>query len=166
MEIKSSISKTKKLTVSAIVIALYIVVMTLTQSFAFAAIQIRVATSLYALAYLFPFLVLPLGLSNLLSNMLLGGLGFFDIFGGFFVGFLTSLLIYSIKKYKLPKCLVALPITFVPGLIVPIWLSSILNIPYLPLAINLCFGQVIPGLLGVVLIKIFKNKIGGKYYER
>ena len=74
-----TMSKTKKLTISAIVIALYVVIMTITQSFSFGAIQIRLATSLYALAYIFPFLVLPLGLSNLLSNMLLGGLSIFDI---------------------------------------------------------------------------------------
>ena len=81
-------TKTQKLTISAIVIALYVVVMVVTQSFAFGAVQIRLATALYALSYIFPFLVLPLGLSNLLSNMLLGGLGIFDIVGGTIVNLL------------------------------------------------------------------------------
>ncbi|SHJ90943.1 QueT transporter [Hathewaya proteolytica DSM 3090] len=160
MEIKSATSKTKKITISAIVIALYVVVMTLTQSFAFGAVQVRVATSIYALAYLFPFLVLPLGLSNLLSNMILGSLGFFDIFGGFAAGFLTSLLVYGIRRYKLSTLLIALPITFIPGLMVPLWLSSILNVPYWTLAFSLCLGQVIPGILGVLLVNLLKNKIG------
>ena len=155
-----TMSKTKKLTISAIVIALYIVTMTITQSFSFGAIQIRLATSLYALAYIFPFLVLPLGLSNLLSNMLLGGLSIFDILGGGLVGILTALLVYCVRKYKLNITLTILPIIFIPGLIVPIWLSMILNVPYSALAVSLCLGQVIPAILGSFLIKVLKDKIG------
>ena len=155
-----TMSKTKKLTISAIVIALYIVTMTITQSFSFGAIQIRLATSLYALAYIFPFLVLPLGVSNLLSNMLLGGLSIFDILGGGLVGILTALLVYCVRKYKLNITLTILPIIFIPGLIVPIWLSMILNVPYSALAVSLCLGQVIPAILGSFLIKVLKDKIG------
>ncbi len=155
-----TMSKTKKLTISAIVIALYVVIMTITQSFSFGAIQIRLATSLYALAYIFPFLVLPLGLSNLLSNMLLGGLSIFDILGGGLVGILTALLVYCVRKYKLNITLTILPIILIPGLIVPIWLSMILNVPYSALAVSLCLGQVIPAILGSFLIKVLKDKIG------
>ena len=153
-------SKAKKLTISAIVIALYVGIMTITQSFSFGAIQIRLATSLYALAYIFPFLVLPLGVSNLLSNMLLGGLSIFDILGGGLVGILTALLVYCVRKYKLNITLTILPIIFIPGLIVPIWLSMILNVPYSALAVSLCLGQVIPAILGSFLIKVLKDKIG------
>ena len=53
---------TRKLTISAMVVALYIVVLYLTQSVSFGAYQIRIATSLYALAYAFPFLVIPMGI--------------------------------------------------------------------------------------------------------
>ena len=155
-----TMSKTKKLTISAIVIALYVVIMTITQSFSFGAIQIRLATSLYALAYIFPFLVLPLGVSNLLSNMLLGGLSIFDILGGGLVGILTALLVYCVRKYKLNITLTILPIILIPGLIVPIWLSMILNVPYSALAVSLCLGQVIPAILGSFLIKALKDKIG------
>lgn len=155
-----TMSKTRKLTISAIVIALYVVIMVITQSFAFGAVQIRLATSLYALSYIFPFLVLPLGLSNLLSNMLLGGLSIFDILGGGLVGVLTALLVYGVRKYKLNIYLAILPIIFIPGLIVPIWLSMILHVPYSALAMSLCLGQVIPAILGSILIKLLKNKIG------
>ena len=155
-----TMSKTKKLTISAIVIALYVVIMTITQSFSFGAIQIRLATSLYALAYIFPFLVLPLGVSNFLCNMLLGGLSIFDILGGGLVGILTALLVYCVRKYKLNITLTILPIIFIPGLIVPIWLSMILNVPYSALAVSLCLGQVIPAILGSFLIKVLKDKIG------
>ena len=155
-----TMSKTRKLTISAIVIALYVVIMVITQSFAFGAVQIRLATSLYALSYIFPFLVLPLGLSNLLSNMLLGGLSIFDIVGGGLVGILTALLVYGVRKYKLNAYLTILPIIFIPGLIVPIWLSMILHVPYSALAMSLCLGKVIPAILGSILIKLLKNKIG------
>lgn len=157
---ENTMTKTRKITISAIVIALYVVIMVITQSFAFGAIQIRLATSLYALSYIFPFLVLPLGLSNLLSNMLLGGLSIFDIVGGGLVGILTALLVYGVRKYKLNTYLTILPIIFIPGLIVPIWLSMILHVPYSALAISLCLGQVIPAILGSILINLLKNKIG------
>ena len=58
---KKKFSKTQKLTISAMVMALYIVVLYFTQSFSFGAYQIRIATTLYALSYFCPFLVLPLG---------------------------------------------------------------------------------------------------------
>lgn len=76
-------SRVQKLTFSAMVIALYVTVMYFTQSFSFGAYQIRIATALYALSYLFPFLVLPFGLANFIANMLFGGLGILDMFGGF-----------------------------------------------------------------------------------
>ena len=53
---ENTMTKTRKITISAIVIALYVVIMVITQSFAFGAIQVRLATSLYSLSYIFPFL--------------------------------------------------------------------------------------------------------------
>ena len=84
------LTNTQKLTVSGAVMAIYIVVMYFTQSFAFGQYQVRVATAIYGCAYLFPFLVVPLGLSNLIANMVMGGLGVFDIVGGGLVGLLTA----------------------------------------------------------------------------
>ena len=157
---ENTMTKTRKITISAIVIALYVVIMVITQSFAFGAIQVRLATSLYSLSYIFPFLALPLGLANVLSNMLLGGLGISDIIGGGLVGIITALLVYAVRKYKLNIYFTILPIIFIPGLIVPIWLSMLLNVPYSALAISLCLGQVIPAILGLFLINALKNKIG------
>ncbi|MHB1154986.1 MAG: QueT transporter family protein [Eubacteriales bacterium] len=146
-----------KLLISAMVMAIYIALMILTQSFAFGQYQIRIATSLYSLSYLLPFLIVPLGLTNLLSNLLMGGLGPLDMFGGFAAGLTTAGLVYLIKKLKLNEWLIALPIIFIPGLMVPIWLSFILKIPYIVLAISICIGQVIPGIIGVLLIKQLKK---------
>ncbi|ADL50961.1 QueT transporter family protein [Clostridium cellulovorans] len=159
MELRSGVSKTKKLAISGIVMALYVVIMIVTQGFAFGPIQVRIATTLYALAYIYPFLVLPLGLSNVLSNML-GGLGPFDIIGGGLVGIIASLLVYSIRRYRINTFAIILPIIFVPGLVVPIWLTGLTHVPYKALAISLCLGQVIPAVLGAALVKTLKGKIG------
>ena len=135
---------TRKLTISAMVVALYIVVLYLTQSVSFGAYQIRIATSLYALAYAFPFLVIPMGIGNLISNFLFGGLG---------VGILTTGIIVGMRKLGLSAWWAILPIIFVPALCVPLWLSPLLGLPYWPLVLNLIVGQTIPAVLGSVLVK-------------
>ncbi len=163
-----NMSKTQKMTFSAMVIAIYVVIMFFTQSFAFGAYQIRIATAMYALSYLFPFLVIPLGLSNLLSNMVMGGMGIFDIVGGCIVGIITSGLIVQIRRLNLNKWLMILPIILVPGLGVATWLSYILNMPYSALALSLCIGQITPAICGVILVKALekvlypKNTIKGE----
>lgn len=140
-----------KLSVSGVVIALYCVIMYFTQSISFGPYQIRIATSLYSLAYIYPFLVLPLGVANFLSNML-GGFGIVDMLGGCVVGIITAFLITLIRRYKLPKWISAVPIVFIPGTIVPIWLSIFTSLPYGILVLSLCIGQIVPSILGVVII--------------
>ncbi len=147
----------KKLTLSAIIIAIYVVVMFYTQSFAFGQYQIRIATSLYSLSYLYPFLVVPLGLANLISNTVMGGLGPLDMAGGAIVGLATATIVYLIKRYNLSDWLIALPIIFIPGLMVPVWLSYLIHVPYPVLAVSLCIGQVVPGIIGVLLVKQLKK---------
>ncbi len=155
---KTNISNgTKKIAISGLVIALYVLIMFFTQSFAFGQYQIRVATSLYALSAIYPFLIIPMGLSNLLSNTLMGGLGIFDIMGGMLVGMITSSAVYLIKKSRLNDWFIALPIIFGPGLLVPIWLSFLINVPYKILAVSVTIGQIIPGILGVLIVKQLQN---------
>lgn len=149
----------QKLAFSGLVMALYIVVMYFTQSFAFGQYQIRIATSIYALSAIFPFLIVPLGFSNMLSNILMGGFGVVDMLGGLAVGLITSSTIFLIKKYKLSDLFVAIPIIIFPGLLVPIWLSIFIKVPYGVLAASILIGQIIPGFVGVLLIKQLKNRI-------
>lgn len=151
--------QTKKIAISGVVMALYIVIMYTTQSFAFGQYQVRIATALYSLSAIYPFLILPLGLSNMLSNMLIGGLGFFDVAGGIAVGIITASMVYLIRRLKLKDWFIALPIVFGPGLIVPIWLSYILKLPYSALAVSLCIGQIVPGIAGVILVRQLNNKL-------
>lgn len=149
-------TKVQKLTTSGIVMALYVVILFMTQSFSFGAYQIRIATSLYALSYLFPFLVIPLGLANLIANVV-GGLGIIDMVGGCIVGIVTSGVIVLIKKFHLPRFMIFFPIVLVPGLGVALWLSPIVNMPYGALALSLCIGQSVPAVCGVALTKVLER---------
>ena len=146
----------RKLTTSGIVIALYVVVLFMTQSFSFGAYQIRIATTLYALSYFFPFLVIPLGLANFIANML-GGFGLIDMVGGCIVGIITSFLIMLIRKFHLPRILIFFPIVLVPGLGVALWLAPMVGMAYPALALSLCIGQSVPAICGVVLTKVLER---------
>ena len=152
MENIEKMSRVQKLTFSAMVMALYIVILYFTQSFSFGAYQIRIATSLYALSYLFPFLVLPLGLANFISNMLFGGFGIVDMLGGCIVGMVAAACIVLIRRKNWNRMLIAVPIVLVPGLGVATYLSYFLAMPYPLMALNLCIGQLLPSVAGVALV--------------
>lgn len=152
-------SSTKKIVFSGLVIAIYTVIMYFTQGFSFGQYQIRLATSMYSLSAMAPFLIIPLGIANLISNTIMGGMGIYDIVGGCLVGIITSSIVYAIKKLKMNDWFIVIPIILGPGLLVPIWLSFTLNIPYAVLAISLCIGQIIPAILGVILLKQLKTKL-------
>ena len=160
-------SKTiQQLTISAFFMALYIVIMLQTQSFAFGQYQIRIATALYAMSAIFPFLAIPLALANCVSNTLMGGLGILDMVGGGIVGYLTCQAIIAIRAMSLPRILLALPIIIVPGLLVPVWLSVILNIPYLVLMPLLVVGQIAPGVVGAVVVSVLERvKVVAEYTQ-
>ena len=160
--VKENMSKVQKLTVSAMVMALYVVVLYFTQSFSFGAYQIRIATALYALAYLFPFLVLPLGFANFIANFLFVGLGLLDWFGGCFVGIIVTAIIVLIRRKGWSRWLMILPIILVPGLGVPSYLSYLLHVPYSVLATSLCIGQSVPAVCGVVLVNVLQRALYSK----
>lgn len=156
MDMKN-LDKTRKLCFSGAVMAIYIVLMYLTQSFAFGQYQVRIATAIYSAAYLFSFLVVPLALANLLSNMLMGGFGFFDIVGGGLVGLLTAGCCAWLGKKRLSVALTALPVTLIPALGVASWLSYLLGTPYWVMALSLLVGQFISGISGVLLTSALKK---------
>ena len=152
MDMKN-LSKTQKLCFSGAVMAIYIVLMLLTQSFAFGQYQVRIATAVYAVAYLFPFLVVPLGLANLLSNLLMGGLGVFDIVGGGLVGLLTAVCCAVLGRRRAKQSWVILPIALIPALGVSSWLSWLLGVPYYIMAGSLLVGQGFAGIAGALLLR-------------
>lgn len=153
---------TQKIAIAGLCIALYIVVMMCTQSFAFGQYQIRIATALYSLSALFPFLILPFGLANVVSNTIMGGLGILDIVGGFIVGVLTTSIIAYGKNKGCGNWIIWLAITLVPGLGVPIWLSVLLDLPYWLLASSILVGQCISGFAGMMLVTALERIGVGK----
>ena len=156
MDMKN-LNSTQKLALSGAVMAIYIVVMYFTQSFAFGQYQVRVATAIYGCAYLFPFLVVPLGLSNLLANMIMGGLGFFDIVGGGLVGLATAGCCALLGRRHVSSWYVIAPITLIPALGVSLWLSALIGVPYWTLAVSLLVGQAVAGFIGALLVNALKR---------
>lgn len=151
---------TRKLTISGILLALYIVIMMATQGFAFGQYQVRIATALYGLAALFPFSVPVFGLANLISNLIMGGLGPIDAIGGCIVGLLSAGVAAWGKRMGLGNWIVVPIVTFIPGLVVPIWLSYLLQIPYLILVSSLLVGQVICGIVSYILVNAIERVHG------
>lgn len=148
----NTLSTTKKLTISGLCLAMYIVIMMLTQGFAFGQYQVRIATALYGLAALFPFSVLAFGIGNLVSNLLMGGLGPIDAIGGCLVGLMTAGGIAYGKKRGLGNWILIPFITLVPSLVVPLWLAPILNLPYLLLVSSLLVGQGISAVVSFFIV--------------
>lgn len=151
------LSKVKKVAISGIVIALYVVIMFFTQSFAFGQYQIRIATSLYALAAIHPFLIIPLGAANFLSNTVMGGLGPLDMFGGFAAGILTASSCYFLRKIN--NVLTAVPILIIPTLLVPAWLTYLIHVPYGVLVLSIGIGQIFPSILGVLIVRYLEKPL-------
>ena len=83
---KTKLNTIQKLVLSSIIMALYIAILFVSQAISFGAVQMRLATALYGLTYIFPFLVVPLTLANAIANSF-GGLGLIDVVGGFVPAF-------------------------------------------------------------------------------
>lgn len=148
-----------RIALSAVVVAVYFAVMLLTAEFSFGIYQIRIATALYALSMPFPFLVLPLGIANCLSNIL-GGMAW-DIGGGFLAGLLTAGICAAFGKVPLGrwKSLLVIPaIELIPALSVPLWLAPTLGVPYWTLAASLLVGQIIPAFAGAFLVFLLEKR--------
>lgn len=148
-----------RIALSAVVVSVYFAVMLLTAEFSFGIYQIRIATAFYALSMPFPFLVLPLGIANCLSNIL-GGMAW-DIVGGFLVGLLTAGICAAFGKVPLGrwKALLVIPaIELIPALSVPLWLAPILGVPYWTLAASLLVGQIIPAFAGAFLVFLLEKR--------
>ena len=143
-------TQTQKLTIAGICIALYIAVMMCTQTFAFGQYQVSA---------IFPFLIVPFGIANVISNTIMGGLGPLDMIGGGIVGIVTTYVIVLAKRYGCGNWCILFAITLIPGLGVPVWLSVLLDLPYwllassvLLLASSVLVGQFVCGLAGAALV--------------
>ena len=141
----------KKITFGGIIMALYIVLTGTFASLSFGAIQIRIANVLYGLALPFPFLVAPLTLSVVLSNLIFGGLGLVDIVCGSLTTFITT---YLISKCKKPVLVIPI-IVFGIGAGISLYLSKLIHVPFLVLFVQIALGQVIPAVLSYLIVRRF-----------
>ena len=96
-------------------------------------------------------MVVPLCLANAIANSI-GGQRNIEDDARNCASFLATGSIYLIRKIKLSSWFIVLPILLVPSLVVPIWLSALLKLPYVALVINLILGQLVPAILGAVLV--------------
>ena len=152
-------NNTQRLTISAISIAMYLALMIGTQGFAFGQYQVRIATALYGLSAIFPFTIPAFTIANFVSNTVMGGFGMVDAIGGAIVGLLTTGLIVLAKRQGLGNWVLIPIITFVPGLIVPIWLTYFLPVPYWVLVSSLVVGQFVCGVVSYFLINAFEKVV-------
>ena len=91
--------------------------------------------------------------------MLFGGFGIVDMAGGCIVGMTAAACIVLIRRKNWNHVLIAVPIILVPGLGVATYLSYFLSMPYPLMAVNLCIGQLIPSIVGVILVKALEKAI-------
>lgn len=143
----------KRLTASGITIAIYIDLMYLTQFLSLGQIRIRVADCIYALCHVYPFLIVPLGVANFIGYLFFGGFGPVDMIGWTLVGTITAAGVRIIRILQLNKWFTVIPVIMIPGFFAPVWLSYLLHIPYIILALGILAGQSVPAVAGVVLLK-------------
>lgn len=147
----------KKLTVSGIIMAVYIDLMYLAQILSLGQIRIRIADCAYILSYVYSFLAIPLGLANFLYGLFFGGFGLIDAVGWAVVGIITSEGVNLVKRIGLSEWFTVIPVICIPSLLAPLWLSPILHLPYVVLTVSISIGQIVPACMGVFLLKKLKN---------
>lgn len=77
----------------------------------------------------------------------------------FIIGISVSGAIALIRRFILPRWLVALPIIFIIGFGVPAYLTILLDVPYWVLVVSLLIGQIIPGIAGVILTQALEKPL-------
>ena len=89
----------------------------------------------------------------------MGGFGMVDAIGGAIVGLVTTGLIVLAKRQGFGNWVLIPIITLVPGLIVPIWLSYFLSVPYWVLVSSLVVGQFVCGVVSYFLINALERVV-------
>ena len=90
---------------------------------------------------------------------ILGGLGLLDIGGGFVAGLVTCLALCLLRRLRLPFWTTAIPVLLGPALIVAIWLSALLHIPYTAMALSLLAGQLLSAIVGAGLVRAMESRL-------
>jgi len=155
---ESRLSKMQKIALSAVVAGTYIAVTLLLHPISFGIVQIRIGTALYALGFLFPFLIIPMGLANGFVN-LFGTFGILDVVGGVAIGVIATGLCALVGRLHLPRLLVVPALVISIGFIVPTWLSWQTGISYWFWVLSIGVSQIPSGVLGYGLLRAIESRI-------
>ncbi len=157
--------KTNFLTRASIIAAIYVVLVLIEAPFGpitYGPIQVRLAEGLTLLPLVEAAAIPGVFIGCLLSNLMLSfisPLGLVDIIGGSLVTLLAAYLTSKMKN----KYLGILPPVILNGLIVSIWVSKYMNIPYLATVVTISLGELIAvGVFGNLTLYIYgriKNHI-------
>ena len=140
----------KKLTVSGIMMAVYVVMTVIFGVFSYGPIQVRFAAGLYTLAAPMPFLIVPLSLATSIAN-LFGGYGLPDAIGGFVA---TAAACYGCYLFRNRGLLVPLAIPLFSAPILAAYLHILFNLPILVTFASIFTGQLIAAYtMGLAVLK-------------
>lgn len=140
----------KKLTFQGLMLAAYVVLSLAISPIAFGLVQARISTGMYAMAYVFPELIWPLTLGNVIVN-LNSPFGVVDWIVGALCGLTVT---YTVSKLK-DKRLVPLPIIIIPTVFVSVMLHNVIHVPLWQTILYVGIGQAISGIIfGFLFLKI------------
>jgi uncharacterized membrane protein len=151
----------KKLTVSAMIAAVYFVLTMIFYFTSFQPMQSRLAEALTVLPYFTPLAIPALFVGCILSNIL-GGNGIWDIVFGSLATLIAAYLTYKLSFRKPKRKLLApLPPVLINAVIIGAMLSIMGKLPLLATMLSVGLGQFIACyLLGYPLMLIIeKNKV-------
>lgn len=155
-------SVTRSLTRVALIAGVYAAVTIAFFPLSYGAIQVRVSEALTVLPFLTPLAIPGLFIGCLLANVL-GGLGFNDIVFGSLATFAAA---YITSRVRRPA-LAPLPPVIVNALVVPAYLSSVVRVPYFPLALSIAVGEAIACYaLGYPLLLYLRRHEGFRQFFR
>ena len=155
-------SNTQKITMGAVIAALYVVLTLLANAFGLAnyAIQVRFSEALTILPYFTPVAIPGLFVGCILSNILTGAMPLDVIFGSLATLIGAVCTYYLAKKYPDKKWLAPIPPIVSNMIIVPLILAFVYkfegSIPYFMVTVGI--GEIIScGILGLALMKVLEK---------
>jgi uncharacterized membrane protein len=160
--------KSKKITVAAIIAAMY-AVLTMVLSFSsYGVIQFRVAEALTVLPFFSPIFIPAVFIGCLISN-LLSPVGILDIVFGSLATLIGAIITYYIGKsnFKIKRYLAPMPAVVINAVIIGVLLHYTLELPLILSMIQVGFGELVCCyILGLpLLMYIERNETLKKYFS-
>lgn len=141
---------------AATIAAIYFVLSMALAPISYGLVQFRISEAMTILPLFTPAAIPGLFIGCMFANIL-GGFGLIDIV----FGSLTTLAAAYLTSKMRNKYLAVLPPILLNALIIPIWVSSAMNVPYIIGVGTIGFGQFVSaGILGIVLASIFERVTG------